>query len=185
MDTSFDPAGELRFDRSKGSIFTAENERVMMLPASACEEIAKAGGDAAGAAVGLLLGAMCGRRVAARFGGAGAVNAASADAIVAELGGQIALAGLGLLRLERRGRAMMFVLERAAVGVDRMISAALEGALLAATGRDLACVPLARERGDRVRVLVASRPTAARVREWIAAGLSWSQALARLQGAGA
>jgi hypothetical protein len=181
MGKSFDPTRAVRFELSKGSIFTA-GERVVLLPAAALEEIVKAGGETAGAAVGLMVGAACGRRVAARLGGVAQVNAAALEAIIYELNGEISLTGLGSLSLERWGRAMVLVIEGAAASSDRMVSATIEGALHAATGRDVGCVALSRGEDEKVRVLVTNRPNADRVREWLAGGVTWGDALARLQG---
>jgi hypothetical protein len=182
MGRSFDPTRAVRFDLSKGCISTA-NERAVLLPVAALEEVVKAGGETAGAAVGLVLGTSCGRRVAARLGGVTQVNEAAIEAIIYELNGEISLTGLGSLSLERWGRAMVLVLEGAAASSDRMISATIEGALFAATGREVGCVALSRDQNERVRVLVASRANADRVRTWLAAGVSWADALGRLQGA--
>jgi hypothetical protein len=182
MGRSFDPRARVRFDLLKGSVSTA-GERVVLLPVAALEEVVKAGGETAGTAVGLMFGTSCGRRVAARLGGVAQVNAAALEAIIYELNGEISLSGLGSLSLERWGKAMVLVVEGAAASSDRLISATIEGALLTATGRDVGCVALSRDEAERVRVLVTSRSNADRVREWLAGGIPWGDALARLQGA--
>jgi hypothetical protein len=187
MEKSFNPAEAVRFDLSKGSIRNVDaageaGERVVLVPVSALERAMKMGGEAVGAAIGSTLGTSCGRRVAARLGGVTQVNQASLETVVYELNGEMARSGLGSLALERWGRAMVLVVEGAAVASEPLVSAALEGALRAATGRDISCITLSHGVADPARVLVASRSGADRVRGWLASGVSWGDALVRLQG---
>jgi len=61
-----------------------------------------------------------------------------------------------------------------------LVAAAID----AASGRRVACTLLSRD--ERVaRILVGSDAGVGRVREWIASGVAWGEALVRLHGGGA
>ena len=198
MPSLFDPTRAVRFDLPNGSIYAprelggveqagpheSSDARLLLVPASAIDEVVRHGGAAAGNAIGLLIGAACGSRAAARLGGAAALGSSPLDDVIAHLGGELSLAGIGALAMESWGRAMVMVVARAALKDDALVAAVVEGALRSATGRDLSCAPLSREcgrEGDTVRVLVASRGTAERARRWLAEGVAWGEVLTRLQ----
>jgi hypothetical protein len=183
---TFDAKHSIVFDLSGGSVHSkgAGEERLVLVPAAALDELVGLAGEQAGRAVGLLIGSACGRRIANRLGGPGRVCAASLDAVVFELNGELSLAGLGSVALERWGRAMVLVVEHPALSNDTMLASALEGALLAATGRDVTCAPLGRERGT-ARALVSTSAVALRVRSLVAQGIPWGEVLVRLQARGA
>ncbi len=108
----------------------------------------------------------------------------SIAAHVAELAapcGSVAIAGFGTLSAERWGRALVLVVDRGTGGAegDRLLGVLLGSAVSKATKVEARCVQLARD-GDRVRFLVCGPRGADKVREWLAAGVSWGEALVRL-----
>ena len=99
-----------------------------------------------------------------------------------QLAGEAALAGVGVLSVERWGRALVIVLEESplpAALVSPLVGAALE----AASGRKVASALLSHD-ARSARVLVSSDRAVARVREWMASGVPWGDAIAKLHGGG-
>lgn len=183
---TFDPRHAVRFDLPRGSVTTGNNERHVVLSCAALDDLVLIAGPDAAGAVGRSLGASIGQRVANRLGGAIGVSDASIETVVTHLGGELAVTGLGVLAIERWGRAMVVLIDRPAISDLPFLAAILEGALEAATARPVRCVSLGRD-GGAVRVLVAGSRAIDQAREWLAAGSGWGDVLARLQlkGAGA
>jgi hypothetical protein len=136
------------------------------------------------------MGMAMGKRVAARLAaasgapaaaGARAVRASTVETVIEHLGGELALAGLGSLAVERWGRAMVMVLDRCPLGAEasRLLEGVLEGALEAAAGGAPRALLLDRE-AARARFLIAGPAAVDRVRAWLAGGASWGDALVRL-----
>jgi hypothetical protein len=149
-----------------------------MVPVEALAAIA---GSGASNEVARIVGTALGKRAAARIG---QTNGATVEAFATALGGELAVAGYGALSFERWGRALVLVVEHAAVP-DPMLGAMLAHAIEAASGRgDVACATLARE-GETARLLVASKASAARVNAWLEDGVKWGEALTRLHSGGA
>ncbi|HXX66718.1 MAG TPA: hypothetical protein VEK07_06035 [Polyangiaceae bacterium] len=175
---SFDSAGAIRFDLPRGAVrLAAEDERLLLVPSQVLGGLAKwVHGDAL-EAFGRALGAAVGRRAAARIGD---VASASIEEFVTQLAGEAALAGTGLVEIERWGRALVVILGEPALPAA-MVAPFVAGAVQAASGRAVEAVLLS---GDEhaARVLVTSEQGAARVRGWVASGCSWGEALARLNG---
>src|SRR5262249_39709666 len=96
------------------------------------------------------------------------------------LAGELAVAGVGSIRLERWGRALLAVVANAAIGNGAVLASILEGALGEATAREVACAVIAREEGA-ARVLVGSKAASERAVGWLAEGTPWGDVLARLQ----
>ena len=110
--------------------------------------------------------------------------ASGVSAVVEHLGGDLALAGLGSLGAEVWGQALVFTVTGSPLGNegDALLAAVLEGALQRALARDAAVVPIDRTDG-KARLVVVSRATAGRVRQWLSDGVSWGDALSRLSAA--
>ena len=176
----FDPAYAVRFDLSKGVVLASSDERVVVLGVPALETLCRTADEATLASVAHAVGWALGQRVADRFGGAEGVRDASLESFVSHLAGELAVAGFGLARFERWGKALVVTLERPALRSDRFLAGVLSGALEASAGKAVTCEPLSRDLAT-LRLLVARESTARRVRGWLAGGASWSEALARLQ----
>jgi hypothetical protein len=177
------PPRVLYMDVERGVVESAWGERVVLVTAEAIDMLANALGPAALPALGRSIGGAMGRAAARSLGGPEGVAEASLDAVAHALGLELALRGLGLLSIERWGRALILALDGPAIADDELNAQILEGALSMATARSTPCLPLGRE-GSVMRILVASVRTAARARGMLAAGLAWGDVLARLHSGG-
>jgi hypothetical protein len=156
----------------------------VLVPAEALVDLCRHAGDDAVADFGRRLGTAAGRRVAERLGEGGA--SATLEEVLDHLGGELALLGLGSLGLERWGRALVLTVDGGPFGqqLDRLLGAVLEGALQRAFGRDCHAAKLVRD-DRRVRFLIANAKSAGQVSQWLGSGLSYGDALTRLQITGA
>src|SRR5579883_3206155 len=124
-DPSFDPARAVRFDLPSGSVRASGDARVALVPVEVLEEIAR---TPAAEVAGRAMGAAIGKRAASRLGDAGA---ASVEAFVTQLAGEMAVAGYGVLSVERWGRALVVVVEHCALP-EPLLGAVLAAALASA-----------------------------------------------------
>jgi hypothetical protein len=178
---SFDPTHAVRFDLSHGTVRARGNaDALLLVPSVALVDLALTAPAEAVDALGRALGSSIGRRAAARMGDPAA---ASIDDFVTQLAGESALTGIGVMSMERWGRALVVVVEESPL-TETLLVPVVASALEAASGRKVWCTLLTRD--ERVaRVLIASERAAERVRGWIAAGTPWGQALTKLHGDGA
>jgi hypothetical protein len=177
MATRFNPSGSVSFDLVKGRVDLGGEH--VLVPADALVDLCRNVGDDAVVDFGRRLGTAAGRRVAERLGEG---SPASLEDVLEHLGGELALLGLGSLGLERWGRALVLTVDGAPFGqqLDRLLGAVLEGSLQRAFGRDCHAVKLVRD--DRqVRFLITSAASASKVSQWLGSGLSFGDALTRLQ----
>jgi hypothetical protein len=176
---SFDPTRAVRFDLAQGSVKTGgDAESVLLVPSAALDELALSVPAEAVEALGRALGTAIGRRVALRLDDP---KGASVEAFVTQLAGESALTGVGALSVERWGHALVVVVERsplASVLLVPLVAAAVE----ATFARQVYATLLARDERS-ARVLIASRSAADRVRDAIASGTPWGEALTSLHGA--
>jgi hypothetical protein len=198
----FDPSKAVTFDLESGLVHLDGAPSRVLVPASALGALCAAAGAEAAAAFGRELGTAMGRRLASRFAASGAaaggepaagegapdgsagVRGATLEAVVDHLGGELALAGLGTLGIERWGRALVMVLDHCPLGPGSsgLLAAVLEGALGAATGRTARALLLDRD-AVRARFLIGGGAAVDRVRAWLAGGASWGEALVKLHAA--
>jgi|SRR6185437_3572878 len=177
---AFNPTQSVRFDIARGTVRAGSgDDRLLLVPASALIELARSAPTAAAEAFASALGAAIGRRAAARIGDA---SGSSLEDFVTQLAGEAAIAGVGVLGLERWGRALVVVLEESPL-TGALAVPFVRAALDAASGRTVSALLLSADSAP-VRVLVTSERAAGRVREWMASGLGWGEALSRLQGGG-
>ena len=179
----FDPTHAVRFDLPRGSVTAGGEERHVLLPCAALDDLVLIAGPEAAGAVGRALGASLGKRVAARLGGASGLREVPIERAVSEMAGEMAIAGLGAASIERWGRAMVVAIERPAVADLPFLASIVEGMLEAASDAPVRCTSLGRE-GGVARVLVAAEPTVARARAMLDKGAAWGDVLARLQAKG-
>ncbi len=178
MATRFNPSGSVSFDLARGRVDCGGEQ--LLVAADALSDLCLAAGEEAIVDFGRRLGTSIGRRVAARLGDS--ANAASLEELLEQLGGELALSGLGSLGLERWGRALVLSFEGGPFGpnLDQLLGAVLEGALQRTFGRDCHAAKLGRD--DRVvRFLISSQQSAVKVRQWIGAGVTLGDALTRIQ----
>lgn len=176
----FNPSGAVNFDLAAGRVQLDRASARILVPADTLLEVCQAAGDEALRSFGRRLGSEAGRRVAERLGDS--VATVAPDTLAEHLGGDLALIGLGNLGLERWGAALVVTLDNGPfgrAGVD-LLAAVVEGALQRIFSRDVAAIVLD-PNADPVRLLVASPQAGQKVRSWLETGVSWGDALRRLQ----
>jgi hypothetical protein len=174
----FNPSHSVEFNLDRGQIALRDAGERLLVPADALLALCRHAGPEALRDFGQRLGTEAGRRTAERLGD---VSTASVETVVNQLGGDLALLGVGSLELERWGKALIFAISYSPFGAggDDLVAAILQGAIQRAFGRDTGVVRL--ERNDRrARFLITSQAGAARVQRWLDAGSSFGEALARL-----
>ncbi len=126
------------------------------------------------------LGRYAGSRVRARIGKAAAP---SLELMVEQLGGELSLAGLGTLGVERWGQALVVRVDGCPLSTQgqELMGGYVEGALKASVEREVVAVPLERSEGT-LRLLLCSKAASIKVKGWLGAGSSWVDALATLNG---
>ena len=178
----FDPSHAVTFDLAHGLVHLEDAPSRVLVPADALAALALEASAAARAAFARALGAPLGARAARRLGD---TRGATVDHVVDHLGGELALAGLGSLSIERWGRALLIVVDQSPLGgAEGVLEAVLSAALGSATGREVRCVRLMSD-ATRARFLVASASTEAKARALLAEGVSWGEVLVKLHEGGA
>ena len=178
-EPQFDPAHALKLDFDQGHITLRGQGPCIVVPKGALLDLLQAAGDAAAQNFGQQLGTEIGRRIFERLGAA--IDTCSLEAFVNQLGGELALLGLGALSVERWGQALVVIIDGAPAGSigSLLMCSVLAGALQRALSRDAAVIELAR--GDAaLRLLVVSQRTAAEVQQWLAEQIPWGTVLTRL-----
>jgi hypothetical protein len=176
---TFDPTGAVRFDLGSGSTSDSRGARLVLVPSSALESL----GGPALAQLGDHIGRACGTRLASRLGGDDGVRSADLEVVITHLAGELAIAGVGAVHIERWGRALVAVVANSSVDDDAFVGAVLAGALSACSGREVAAAALGRE-GGKARFFIGSAPTSERVRALVAQGKSYVEVVATIQGGG-
>jgi hypothetical protein len=130
-DLAFDPSEAVTFDLAYGHVHMDGAPNRVLVPSDAA-------GEEATASLGHAIGTAMGRRVAVRVGrGAedrqSAVARATFELVVEHLAGELALAGLGSLSVERWGKAVVFVLDQSPLGErgDALLGETLQAAMQA------------------------------------------------------
>jgi hypothetical protein len=179
-DLRFDPSKAVTFDLTHGLVHLEGAPSRVLVPAEALLALAAAAGAEATAAFARTLGAAMGRRVSARLAEP-SVSGAAVEVVVEHLGGELALAGLGSLGLERWGRAAVLVVDQSPLGGagDALLEGVLASAVEAAAGRSVRALRLGRD-GVRARFLLGGSRGLEKVRGWLAEGVPWGEALVRL-----
>ena len=183
MAESVDLSHAVTFHLPTGSVRTADDANAAVVPTSALAELVRSSPTEARGRFGKAIGEAMGRRIAKRVGGSAALLGGSLELVTTHLAGEVALAGLGTLVIERWGRALVFHWTGAPVELSEVLSGILEGAIASATGRDATCVLLGAHGG--MRILATNDIAARRVRGWLDEGVPWAEALTRLQGGAA
>jgi hypothetical protein len=184
----FDPSKAVTFDLSHGLVHVDVEVGApsqLLVPAAAFGGLVAAAGVEAARAFGRALGDAMGLRVARRLATEGGLREASTDAVIEHLGGELSIAGLGSLSLERWGRALVLVVDQSPLAGpgDALLEQVLESALATASASRVRAVFLERD-AVRARFLIAGSEGVEKVRAWLRDGLSWGEALVRLHGRG-
>jgi hypothetical protein len=179
---TFDPKHAVVFDLARGATHDASKGRLLLVPAAAVNDLVR-GNEASAKRLGQSIGKTCGARVATRLGGGDSVRRASIEAVVTELAGELSIAGVGLVSLERWGKALVVAVENTSVDDDALLAGIVDGAMSAAVGKTVSGVVLSRQ-GGAARILIASEATCKRVRELLVGGTAWGEILGRLSAGG-
>lgn len=181
MTTRFDPTRAVVFDLARGVLRDDEGHSRLNVPLSLLIRLLTAAGQEAARDFGHGLGAEIGRRVSERLGTER--ETAGPDVWVEHLGGHLALVGLGNLRAERWGKALVLRVADLPREAESLVGAILEGALLRALGRRAAAIPFAED--DGVAFLVTSEARGSLVADLRAAGRGLGGILDELHKSGA
>jgi len=160
MTPRFDPTRAVVFDLARGQLRDDEGAARLNLPASLVLRLCDAAGAAGTRDFAASIGAEVGRRVAERLGDE--AQTASLQAWAEHLGGHLALLGLGNLRLERWGRALVLRVGDVPAELGVLVGGVLEGALSRGLSRSSEFVAFTGN-GDTA-YLVVSPATAERAR---------------------
>jgi hypothetical protein len=175
---SFDPTHTVRFDLPDGSVRAGSSgDHVLLVPCGALDALVLAAPTEAVEVLGRALGSAVGRRAGARLQDP---KSASMEAFVTQLAGEGAVAGVGVLSIERWGRALVVVIEKSPLA-GMLLAPFVAAAIEAALGRRVWSILLGRDEGV-ARVLVASERAVERVKQAMASGTPWGEALAGLHG---
>ncbi len=175
----FNPAQALKFDFGRGQVTLQGQGLCVVVPRQALLELLQAAGEDATRNFGQQLGVDVGRRIVERLGAS--VQQASVEVFVDQLGGELALLGLGSLSVERWGMALVIALQGFAGGRTgtALVSAVVSGALQRALSRDTAVIELGQS-DDTLRLLVVSKLAAPKVRQWLNENVTWGDVITRL-----
>ncbi|MGH7269989.1 MAG: hypothetical protein ACREJ3_06120 [Polyangiaceae bacterium] len=175
---SFDPTHAVRFDLARGTVRAGWPEApVILAPSAALAELVRSAPAHAAEAFARAIGASLGARAASRMLDP---KASSVEDFATQLAGEAALSGLGKLGVERWGRALVIVLAESTLA-DALVAPMIAAAIEASSGRKVECTLLQRDE-HAARVLVSGEGGAKRVRQWIASGTAWGDALVKLHG---
>jgi sarcosine oxidase gamma subunit len=185
-DLAFDPSEAVTFDLAYGHVHMDGAPNRVLVPSDALVEVCEAAGEEATASLGHAIGTAMGRRVAVRVGrGAedrqSAVARATFELVVEHLAGELALAGLGSLSVERWGKAVVFVLDQSPLGErgDALLGETLQAAMQALSNQAGRVVRIERS-GVRARFLLVAAAAVEGVRMRLREGQSWGTVLAKL-----
>jgi len=169
----------VQFDLARGTV-RLETEAALLIGARSLAQLMELVPVEARARFGGELGGAMGARIEGRLGGPAAVREAPIEAVVTNLGAELALGGFGVLSLERWGRALVLHVGGAPLEAPEFYASLIASAISRATGA--AAYSTVLSTSDGVRVVIASQSGAQRVRSWITQGVAWSVALTQLQG---
>jgi hypothetical protein len=162
MAAPFDSSRAVRFDLRQGTIEFSDRRPHLLVPAD--DLVALATGGLSARALGQRLGASAMTRAAHRLnpsaGGRSArdiVRASELSSLVDQLGGELALLGLGNLRAECWGDVLLFVFDPCSLPQrgDELLVGAVEGAMSLATDERLKALVVDRS-AELARIAVGS-----------------------------
>lgn len=174
------------FDLASGSVRLPTGEPQVLLPASVVSALVSTA--PASRDLGRLIGSEVAGRARIRRAMSGATNedtlrSLSLMDLVDLIGGELALLGLGNLRTERWGAALLFVLEPCSLDAraDALLSGIVEGAVAASGGRDLRAVVVDREERT-VRLLICNEVAMKKAETLRKQGVGFTGIVSQLQG---
>jgi hypothetical protein len=174
-EAHFQPQGFLRFDLGQGQLSTPDKRRHLVVPAEVLkaattgdelDAAARRWGEEQGASLAGLVGADVLEQSPERFG--------------TELAHFLATLGWGWCELESWDGVLFAVVHQAPRGgaVLRILRSFLAGALSAASGQPLGCVPVPEE--TQTRFLFTGPESVAEIQRWVDAGATAAQVVGRM-----
>ncbi len=176
MTPRFDPTRAIIYDLARGQLRDDEGASRLNLPAHLLLRLCEHAGHEASSEFSRALGAELGRRVADKLGRE--KDTANVEVWTEHLGGQFALIGLGDLKVEQWGRALVLRITDAPKGMSHIIEGVLEGALQRGLSRKATVVGF--DRDGELECLVVSDETAGRVRALAQDGAGLGQVVEEL-----
>lgn len=176
MAARFDPTRAIVYDLARGQLRDDEGAFRLNVPMHLLLRLCEHAGADATSEFARSLGSEVGRRIAGRLGQE--VGRAGVEAWTEHLGGQVALLGLGNLRVERWGKALVLRMTGSPPNSENFVADVLGGALQRALGKDVGLVAFADP--DSAAYLVLSPASADRARGLQAAGQGLGQVVETL-----
>ena len=176
MTPRFDPTRAIIYDLARGQLRDDEGASRLNLPAHLLLRLCEHAGAEGASEFARTLGAELGRRVADKLGSE--KDAANVEVWTEHLGGQLALVGLGDMKVEQWGRALVLRISGAPAGMRKILEGVLEGALQRGLSRKATAIGF--ERGSETEILVVSDETAPRVFALLQSGSSLGQIVEEL-----
>lgn len=158
MTPRFDPTRAIIYDLARGQLRDDEGASRLNVPAHLLLRLCEHAGPDCSRDFARSLGEELGRRVADKL--SQERQSASVEVWTEHLGGQLALVGLGDLKVEQWGRALVLRVAGAPKGIATLLEGVLEGALHRGLGRKVS--PVSFERGDEIEFLILSDDAAPR-----------------------
>jgi hypothetical protein len=174
----FNPKGAVTFDVRQGSVTAQSDERLVLVSAAAIDAACKDLESTAIAALGHSIGRAAGERVAATHGGIEEAQKQGLGSILNHIAGELAVRGVGVLNVERWGRALLMVFDHASLSNRQLLAAIVEAAVTAASGKSVSTVSLS---ASPVRILVGNAATAERAYALTEEGFGYREVLVKLQ----
>ncbi len=183
----------LRFDLTRGRITNADGDGFMLIPLTVLNELCRELSQDSLTSFGYALGTEIGRRMAPAGESGGEAAVPSLHEVVAQLGSELAVAGVGSLGVELWGNALVFTLRNPGLSLggseavdraDPLLGALLAGILMRAFSRDANVVPLGRT-NDVARFVVCNPQSSDHIETWVQSHLSPAEVLGRLNDQGA
>lgn len=166
MTQRFDPTRAIVFDLARGQLRDGEGVSRLNLPSDLLLRLYQQAPAEAAVDFGRSLGAELGRRVSESFGEA--AESESVDVWTEHLGGQLALVGLGNLRVERWGKGLVLRVEGSPPHSSQLLKDVLSGALQRGLSKEAALVDFEDEQS--IAYLVLSTKSAALAQELVNQG---------------
>lgn len=176
MTPRFDPTRAIIYDLARGQLRDDEGASRLNLPAHLLLRLCDHAGHEGTSEFARALGAELGRRVADKLGSG--KDAANVEVWTEHLGGQVALVGLGDMKVEQWGRALVLRISGAPPGMTKILEGVLEGALQRGLSRKATVIGF--ERDNETEFLVVSDETAPRIRALSQSGSSLGQVVEEL-----
>jgi hypothetical protein len=140
--SKFDPTHAVTFDVAKGTVKTGQDDRVVLVPKGALADVINAVGDVGARALGSAIGRAAGEHMLATMGSVQKIREAALDVVVTQLAGELSIRGIGLVSMERWGRAMVIAIDSPISTSGEFLAGVIETAFASSTGRDLKTVCL-------------------------------------------